>query len=57
MAAKLARSSYGLSIAGCFLSKYNHLISFEYDFSQIIIFKTLKISLYNHLQRNVLVIR
>lgn len=42
MAAKLARSSYGLSIAGCFLSKYNHLISFEYDFSQIIIFKTLK---------------
>lgn len=45
MAAKLARSSYGLSIAGCFLSKYNHLISFEYDFSQIIIFKTLKISL------------
>ncbi len=35
MAAKLARSSYGLSIAGCFLSKYNHLISFEYDFSQI----------------------
>ena len=49
MAAKLARSSYGLSIADCFLSKYNYLINFEYDFSQIIIFKTLKISLYNHL--------
>ena len=49
MAAKLARSSYGLSIADCFFSKYNYLINFEYDFSQIIIFKTLKISLYNHL--------
>ena len=32
MAAKLARSSYSLSIADCFLSKYNYLISFEYDF-------------------------
>lgn len=32
MAAKLARSSYGLSIADCFFSKYNYLINFEYDY-------------------------
>lgn len=49
MAAKLARSSYGLSIADCFLSKYNYLINFEYDYLRKNIFKTLKISLYNHL--------
>lgn len=34
MAAKLARSSYGLSIADCFFSKYNYLINFEYDYLQ-----------------------
>lgn len=49
MAAKLARYSYGLSIDGCFLSKYNCLINFEYDYLRKIIFKTLKISLYNQL--------
>ena len=49
MAAKLARSSYGLSIADCFFSKYNYLINFEYDYLRKIIFKTLKIPLYNHL--------
>lgn len=42
MAAKLARYSYGLSIADCFLSKYNYLINFEYDYLRKIIFKTLK---------------
>lgn len=42
MAAKLARSSYGLSIADCFFSKYNYLINFEYDYLRKIIFKTLK---------------
>ena len=45
MAAKLARSSYGLSIADCFFSKYNYLINFEYDYLRKIIFKTLKIPL------------
>ena len=39
MAAKLARSSYGLSIADCFFSKYNYLINFEYDYLRKIIFK------------------
>ena len=49
MAAKLARSSYGLSIADCFFSKYNYFINFEYYYLRKIIFKTLKIPLYNHL--------
>ena len=56
MAAKLARSSYGLSIADCFLSKYNYLINFEYDYLRKIIFKTLKIPLikkcFSHQIRN-----
>ena len=42
MAAKLARSSYGLSIADCFFSKYNYLINFEYDYLRKIIFKNIK---------------